>query len=249
MFCPSAHSGLPQVKKEGRNTNKSLILFSWSKLKTLLSTLCHRVGSRPQCFCSDAKMSEEWVGVLERVNHVWATAFTLRGGTQHRPSSHSGEGEQDSKAATLCFIKGWHNGANVKCFWQGGGRVLAGRKTAQRCVVTPWVNDCTCEMCYFFLCLVLVFPITYQPRQSFSIQKKRKLPSPLTFWSSSFVHGPFTSSGFSTFCQRCWHWPSVLPCDGDGNKNTHHAPLWQYLRDICASSPCAFNSQGKKKKE
>ena len=45
-----------------------------------------------------------------------------------------------------------------------------------------------------------------------------KRPARLTLWSSSFVHGPFTSSGLRTFCQRCWHWPSVLVCQRETTK-------------------------------
>lgn len=30
-------------------------------------------------------------------------------------------------------------------------------------------------------------------------------------FGTSFVQGPFTSSGFRTFCQRCKHCTSVLP--------------------------------------
>lgn len=50
----------------------------------------------------------------------------------------------------------------------------------------------------------------------------RKLPALLTFWSSSLVQGPFTSSGLSTFCQRCWHWPSVLPWNTATQSRTRH---------------------------
>lgn len=50
-------------------------------------------------------------------------------------------------------------------------------------------------------------------------------PSPLTLWSSSFVQGPFTSSGLSTFCQRCWHWPSVLFCH---RATKNHLSTWTY---------------------
>ena len=42
------------------------------------------------------------------------------------------------------------------------------------------------------------------------------LTSSMTFLSSSAVHGPLTSSGFNTFCQRCKHCTSVRfgrPCD------------------------------------
>mmetsp|Transcript_138076 Transcript_138076/g.335613 ORF Transcript_138076/g.335613 Transcript_138076/m.335613 type:complete len:222 (+) Transcript_138076:222-887(+) len=35
------------------------------------------------------------------------------------------------------------------------------------------------------------------------------LTSSMILSSSSFVHGPFTSSGLRTFCQRCRHWTSV----------------------------------------
>lgn len=57
----------------------------------------------------------------------------------------------------------------------------------------------------------------------------RKLPAPLTFWSSSLVQGPFTSSGLSTFCQRCWHWPSVLPWNTATQRRTHHTPTPAHL--------------------
>lgn len=67
----------------------------------------------------------------------------------------------------------------------------------------------------------------------------RKLPAHLTFWSSSLVQGPFTSSGLSTFCQRCWHWPSVLPCNTATQNATHYTRTtahWSLLPNTCTAA-------------
>lgn len=58
----------------------------------------------------------------------------------------------------------------------------------------------------------------------------------MTFSSSSLVHGPLISSGFTTFVQRCWHWTSVRSFK---NRDilSHRSPYCS-TRDFNAASSC-----------
>ena len=45
--------------------------------------------------------------------------------------------------------------------------------------------------------------ITEIPFKNYKTSENEKF-----FSITSLVHGPFTNSGLTTFCQRCWHWIS-----------------------------------------
>lgn len=102
--------------------------------------------------------------------------------------------------------------------------ILAGDVSS---IINPTVKDTSVVLLVSFT--IFTLPLSVH---------KRKLPAPLTFWSSSLVQGPFTSSGLSTFCQRCWHWPSVLPWNTATQSGTHHSrTLLTFLSPL--PTPCA----------
>lgn len=129
----------------------------------------------------------------------------------------------------IMFYKGWHHGA----FY------LKKRKEKKKAkhiladvfsMINLTVKDTSVVLLVFNCVLSLLSLLFTIFTLSLSVHN-RKLPSPLTFWSSSLVQGPFTSSGLSTFCQRCWHWPSVLPWNTATQSRSHHTLLTflQYL--------------------
>lgn len=53
---------------------------------------------------------------------------------------------------------------------------------------------------------------------------------------TSLVQGPFTSSGLTTLCQRCWHWTSFL--------SGKPAAITSHFSPCCSTSPLSFYSRG-----
>lgn len=68
-------------------------------------------------------------------------------------------------------------------------------------------------------------------------------PTPNTTWHqfpgvvlTSLVQGPFTSSGLTTLCHRCWHWTSFL--------SGKPAAITSHFSPCCSTSPLSFYSTG-----
>lgn len=169
-------------------------------------------------------MLEEW-GSVFRV-HLRLTLLLLDLGNTSKVLWTKRGTYSRLRMSYVIIYKGWHHGAfYLKKRKKKPKHILAGDVFS---IINPTVKDTSVVL------LVLFTIFTLPP----SVHK-RKLPAPLTFWSSSLVQGPFTSSGLSTFCQRCWHWPSVLPWNTATQSRTHHARTPAHLPIFPPNSMCS----------